>query len=1818
MRDKTAQALEHLKQQVAIGADDRPLLSIRIVGSTAPVVAHLTALGASVHLTSAKHGVIEAWVSIDDLPAVAQIKGVLSVSPAYKPIRLAGSVQSQGDQVVRADVVRSNGITGSPFLIGVLSDSALNLAASQASNDLPAVVDRYLEFPAEDEGRAMLEIIHDLAPGARLAHHSGLLSELSFADGIRELAQAGSKVIVDDLCFFKQPFFQDGILAQTADEVAGNGVLYVSAAGNQGDSSYEAVFNEDPATHFHDFDPGPATDIFQQITFTTVPPGNYKSTLTLVLQWDDPFTTTNGVTHDFDVFIYDAAGSNQLASSTNDNITNQEPIEVLQWTRVNGDPTVANIAIKRVAGSGPSTLKYVLFNALSIDEWHTHSGTIYGQAASTNTIAVGAVPFYAPTNIEPFSSRGNVTIYFDAQGNRLPTPEVRLKPDVVAPDQVNTTFFGTDISEDDDTWPNFPGTSAAAPHVAAVAGLILSANPHLTVAQLHEVLTSTAVDLGAPGPDPVFGYGLVDAEAARIAAASVPDTTPPTVRLLSPIPVPGWPVKQIKLQFSKPLNVATVTNTDNYSLAQAGKDGLFDTGDDVPYAVAADYDTNAYTVLLTFTSPANILTNGQYRLTLNSTNGLADPAGNLLNGGTNQVFKFSVTGKSSIVEMEKTVWEVSMALRADGTQFMAYPFDPVLDLSRWPQIMVGSFDAGAGSSGPFRSVPTDMVHSWHAYRADIAVSSRGGVIVYSDFMASHDYTIGFERLDTAGQAVGGRQQGSWASWENWPRVAMNEFGAFVLTYHTKQYNPASGVEQLMVAARCFTPGAVPVGETFTVSQQFKAAYPVVGMASNGASVFAWDAEWSEPHNVHARVLGANQFPLTDEFQVNETSAAENSQPDIAVGPDGDFAVVWYRANPSSGNVPGVIPGVYLRRYDAMGTPLGGEVLVFPYSWASNAQVGRAADGRLVVAWLSEVGTNNTGYAFGVSAQRFAADGSMMGDRLWVSEGLSDNATGVRLAVATNGDFVVRWSTDAGGQARWVAGDAPDDVLPWGPWVYSCTPNGPVSDSISNLLVSFNRPIDVTTFTEADLTLKDPQGLVISPVAVAAVAGEANRRFALSFTNQYVRGSYQLRVGPQIADMSGNLMNQNGNLVNGETADSYVGTVVYPQTVGTPQHEDFEGWSNGVPTSWGLISPGAGTVQTTTDGIPHGGGKHLRFHPNPGWDYLQSATLAVRLTNMTGRTDVFLEFWAKASKSYGSRLYVYLGRDGVTFPQQIAPSRPNCWSVTPTTDYTKYTLDLDAMCADAGIALGADVYIRFSYSSYYDEDAYLDDVRIVTSDLVGPKMLSHTPTSLAAWDRPLTNIVVTFNEAIDTTTFTSSDVSLNDPQGLAVNPIAVAAVAGSGSRQFALSYTNQYVRGTYRLTVGPQIADLSGNLMNQNGNAVNGEAEDYYAGTVVFAQIVGTNQTEDFENWSNGVPPYWSLVIPDAGTVQATSTGSPHGGSQHLKFSKSGLEPYATLAMNLGNLVGRTNVVLDFWAKASGSVGSALAIYLSGDGVTFLHVGSSRLSSSYTEYTLDLDALCASKGIALDSEVYVRFEYWSYYPYDGYLDDVRIFCGCYLVVQSAYGGASPPVGSNLFDADTLLSCQVTNSPVFNGTTQYVCAGWVGTGSVANGWGTNAVVTLTNDSTLVWMWGTNYWLDTGTNGSGTVDVADGWHGAGSNIVVTASNAPLWHFTGWTGDTQSCVFAGNMITAAMTQARSITANFAADQYNLTVSFAQGGVLPGTLTLGFTTQPGFNYTFQYRDNLVSGPDWQPVPGAPHNDGFLIITNTAPQRFYRLLIASP
>jgi subtilisin family serine protease len=114
-------------------------------------------------------------------------------------------------------------------------------------------------------------------------------------------------------------------------------------------------------------------------------------------------------------------------------------------------------------------------------------------------------------------------MYFDGQGNPLPGgPVTRFKPDIAAPDGVNTTFFGVDISSDADAFPNFFGTSASAPHAVAVAALMLQANPGLTPAQVLETMRSTAIDIETPGPDTRAGQGLIDALAALEAVLPAP------------------------------------------------------------------------------------------------------------------------------------------------------------------------------------------------------------------------------------------------------------------------------------------------------------------------------------------------------------------------------------------------------------------------------------------------------------------------------------------------------------------------------------------------------------------------------------------------------------------------------------------------------------------------------------------------------------------------------------------------------------------------------------------------------------------------------------------------------------------------------------------------------------------------------------------------------------------------------------------------------------------------------------------------------------------------------------------------------------------------------------------------------------------------------------------------------------------------------------------------------------------------------------------------------------------------------------------------
>ena len=456
-------------------------------------------------------------------------RGILGVLPVYEPITNQGVVDSQADLVHESDRVREalpDGIDGKGVTVGIMSDSFNDLGGAEGdilSEDLPAKGVKVLQDydrGGSDEGRGMAQLVHDLAPGADLAFSSVFVSEADFAQQIRDLAnpdKGNADVLVDDIIYFAEPFFQDGIIAQAVDDVVtNNGVSYFSSAGNSADKAFESDtinFVGDPTLDaqvsypgiYYDFDPSSETDTSQSITL------NGGQRLILSFQWDDPFYTENGVDTDLDLFLLDSKG-NQVASAAYDNVGNQTPVEILGFTNPGGTTETYELVISKYSGPNPGRIKYVNFGSQPVStEYVNDAPTIYGHSAAVNAQAVAAAPWYDRENPESFTSKGSTTILFEPDGTAKPVPEVRRTPDITAIDGTNTTFFGGDIAIDSDRFPNFFGTSAAAPHAAAIAALVKEANPDATPKQVYDRLQVTAKDIHIPGRDDLTGVGLINA-----------------------------------------------------------------------------------------------------------------------------------------------------------------------------------------------------------------------------------------------------------------------------------------------------------------------------------------------------------------------------------------------------------------------------------------------------------------------------------------------------------------------------------------------------------------------------------------------------------------------------------------------------------------------------------------------------------------------------------------------------------------------------------------------------------------------------------------------------------------------------------------------------------------------------------------------------------------------------------------------------------------------------------------------------------------------------------------------------------------------------------------------------------------------------------------------------------------------------------------------------------------------------------------------------------------------------------------------------------
>ena len=539
---------QHLAQSSALSfnsddplvrqVDDHVVVDAVASGDVEILKADLVSLGMQRAVAFGR--IVSGELPILAIPAAAALASLRFAQSAVF-ITNAGAVTSQGDLSMRADVARTTfGVDGTGVKVGVLSDSYDSLggaAANITSGDLPAAgVQVIQDSGTTDEGRAMLQIVHDVAPGANLAFGTANGGTANFANNIIALKNAGAKVIVDDVIYLAEPMFQDGIIAQAVDTVVAGGAAYFSSAGNGARNAYQVTFvnsginlgttgtGQMPSTttfFAHDFDPGPAVDIFQTVTLPT-------GTTFVSFQWADRYFSVSGfpgAQTDLDVAFFDMMG-NFLFGAFTPNVGN-DPVEVVGRTNNSGAPVQVQVAIGKFTGPDPGLMKYVaLRSSFVINEFATHSGTIYGHANAVGAEAVGAAAYFnspafnvSPPVVETFSSSGTTPILFDLGGNLLAAPDQRAdKPGIVAPDGGNTSFFGSDIPQDVDAFPNFFGTSAAAPHVAGVAALLLEARPKLTPAKIYRSLENTAIDMDVAGFDNNTGFGLIQADAALAVA----------------------------------------------------------------------------------------------------------------------------------------------------------------------------------------------------------------------------------------------------------------------------------------------------------------------------------------------------------------------------------------------------------------------------------------------------------------------------------------------------------------------------------------------------------------------------------------------------------------------------------------------------------------------------------------------------------------------------------------------------------------------------------------------------------------------------------------------------------------------------------------------------------------------------------------------------------------------------------------------------------------------------------------------------------------------------------------------------------------------------------------------------------------------------------------------------------------------------------------------------------------------------------------------------------------------------------------------------
>lgn len=492
----------------------------------------------------------EGYLPLWAASAAAAVPGVARLTPELRPHTRAGAVQSQAVAVEKADLAQARGVDGRGIRVGVLSDSFASITDSPnaqddvASGDLPAEGVTVLEdLPVgagTDEGRAMCQLVHDLAPGAALAFATAFNGEVDFSNNILALRrQFGADVIVDDVIYTEEPMYSDGLLARTVDQVAREGAAYFSSAGNNGIEAYEAVFRPVspaaaqalvaagtenvkldqiaglgfPTVAFHDFGGGRITQRFSSLLIQNL----------ISAQWDDLFDQGPLDTL-YNVYVFDLAGNLIPPGDINDSSA--------------AAPDVAGVAaLVLQAAGGPGSLtparvyKALEDTAVRVPVADDRANAL-AFAGPVLAAASGDIPFvsdYYRLAVQPFTRRSVASVSIDVGPSNLFFLTTRRFPFALGDSSVGAADVTETISPDGTvlTLTFAPGALRAGGFVRF--GILTLTDEvgfiQTTADRLRNAVVTVTLDNGATatgtfftGPQPKVnrfsGAGIVDADAA--------------------------------------------------------------------------------------------------------------------------------------------------------------------------------------------------------------------------------------------------------------------------------------------------------------------------------------------------------------------------------------------------------------------------------------------------------------------------------------------------------------------------------------------------------------------------------------------------------------------------------------------------------------------------------------------------------------------------------------------------------------------------------------------------------------------------------------------------------------------------------------------------------------------------------------------------------------------------------------------------------------------------------------------------------------------------------------------------------------------------------------------------------------------------------------------------------------------------------------------------------------------------------------------------------------------------------------------------------